>query len=246
MLAALKFESEWTRLTDLNRCECYRFNEFFIKKMKHNEMGMNRIESEYKVTEGLRHNDNFSVMIDYCVDKGFMYTMYKYYGVDLFEYGLYEKSDVVKLKVIVACAKALMELHTRGITHGDIKLENILIADGNIKICDFEFAFSGDIFKHSSGVNCTIGYAAPEVFHFSKLTFLIDVWSFGIMCYVIAYMHYPFNGKDKNEIGENVCKQEFKLRGSIFDPIIKICLQKNAAQRADMKTVLDRLVELTC
>lgn len=246
MKGLLKNVDSWVELVDLNRGKCYKYDKFFIKKIEYSESTFNSVISEFNITQSLRHNDGYSVMVDYCVESKFIYTAYNYFGVDLFDYELHLKDNAAKLKVLISCAKLLVELHSRGITHGDIKLENILISDGIVKLCDFEFAFVGDIFKGTEGVNCTITYAAPEIFRFAKLTSLIDVWSFGIMCYLLAYSRYPFDGKEKNDISDKVCNSELQLKGSIFDPLIVMCLQKCAAKRATMKNVLDFLVGMNC
>jgi protein-serine/threonine kinase len=54
-------------------------------------------------------------------------------------------------------------LHSQGIVHRDLKLENILVDDsGSIKVADFGFAnFAGDdLMRTSCGSPC---YAAPEI-----------------------------------------------------------------------------------
>jgi serine/threonine protein kinase len=61
---------------------------------------------------------------------------------------------------------AIKHLHTYGIVHRDIKLENILIVDNEIKLCDLAFA-AHFISEKKSQMNIklgTPGYIAPEMF----------------------------------------------------------------------------------
>ena len=74
---------------------------------------------------------------------------------------------------------AMKNVHAAGITHVDIKLDNMLISGSNIKLCDF--AFAAETVSQIRGVG-TPGYMAPELFDkLSKIKDLtpLDIFSSG-------------------------------------------------------------------
>jgi serine/threonine protein kinase len=97
-------------------------------------------------------------------------------------------------------AKAIQYLHLHHISHGNIKLDNILInTKNNPKLADFGFShtkqFSAD---HKAG---TLIYAAPELFcpgfvdkHAS------DIWSLGIVLFAMMTGHFPYPTTNKVDL----------------------------------------------
>ncbi|KAK9840946.1 hypothetical protein WJX81_001908 [Elliptochloris bilobata] len=86
--------------------------------------------------------------------------------------------------------------HKMGVVNRDIKLENTLL-DGSkrplLKICDFGYSKNDKDSVPKSKVG-TPGYTAPEVISNSR-TYdgkKADVWSAGVMLYVILFCEYPF------------------------------------------------------
>ncbi|CAK0781057.1 hypothetical protein CVIRNUC_005271 [Coccomyxa viridis] len=86
--------------------------------------------------------------------------------------------------------------HKMGVVNRDIKLENTLL-DGSkrplLKICDFGYSKNDKDSVPKSKVG-TPGYTAPEVIANSR-TYdgkLADVWSSGVMLYVMLFCEYPF------------------------------------------------------
>jgi serine/threonine protein kinase len=62
-------------------------------------------------------------------------------------------------------ATTLHFLHSKGIVHGDIKPENILVSkDYRIKFCDFGFAKSLNADPSTRSIGGSIGYTAPEIY----------------------------------------------------------------------------------
>jgi serine/threonine protein kinase len=97
---------------------------------------------------------------------------------------------------------ALNYLHTVAkIVHRDLKPENILLtADGKIvKLCDFGTAMRLSRGLKASGRIGSLSYAAPEVYSSSTSDFASDVWSSGVLLYVMFCAASPFRSAQDKE-----------------------------------------------
>ena len=91
--------------------------------------------------------------------------------------------------------EALVYLHSLGIIHMDIKLENVLMASNSnnydIKLADFGIScFTDKLINNKCG---TPGYMAPEVLDKSYITTKADVFSVGVIAYAVMTGVLPFN-----------------------------------------------------
>ena len=102
---------------------------------------------------------------------------------------------------------ALNYLHcVARIVHRDLKPENILVTNGgtSVKICDFGTAVKLERLGRSAKAGGRIGslsYAAPEVYRDSLADFSSDIWSAGVVLYVMFCAASPFriSGEDEGE-----------------------------------------------
>eukprot|EP01097_Dermamoeba_algensis_P003899 TRINITY_DN2637_c0_g1_i1.p1 TRINITY_DN2637_c0_g1~~TRINITY_DN2637_c0_g1_i1.p1 ORF type:complete len:246 (+),score=41.10 TRINITY_DN2637_c0_g1_i1:464-1201(+) len=120
--------------------------------------------------------------------------------------------------------KGLSHLHSIGLVHRDLKLENICIgADWEPKIIDFNFTTrwsSETVLRDPFG---TPVYCCPEIFHGRSYRGPeVDVWSFGVLLYSLLFAAFPFastipkqgertptNSEKIQQIGWKVVKGEF-------------------------------------
>mmetsp|Transcript_53632 Transcript_53632/g.73513 ORF Transcript_53632/g.73513 Transcript_53632/m.73513 type:complete len:100 (+) Transcript_53632:633-932(+) len=94
-------------------------------------------------------------------------------------------------------------MHKANITHRDLKLENLLCQNDdslNIKITDFGFACH---FDPQQEMNLSLGsplYMAPEIVNHKPYNNTVDIWSIGVITYIILSGKPPFSGPSKDDI----------------------------------------------
>jgi serine/threonine protein kinase len=118
-----------------------------------------------------------------------------------------ERSEFIpaieKLRVMIKVAEAIEYIHSQGIAHRDIKLENILGTLKEIKLIDFGYACSITDKKFLCDPYAKLGsphYAAPELFEsFTTIDdpLAADVYAFGIVMFGLMFGVLPY------EINEN-------------------------------------------
>ncbi|TRY84880.1 hypothetical protein DNTS_017995 [Danionella cerebrum] len=103
--------------------------------------------------------------------------------------------------------------HNRNIVHRDLKAENLLL-DGhmNIKIADFGF---GNFFQSGKPLATWCGsppYAAPEVFEGQQYEGpQLDIWSMGVVLYVLVCGALPFDGPSLPVLRQRVLEGRFRI-----------------------------------
>lgn len=101
-------------------------------------------------------------------------------------------------------ATALFYLHSFGIAHRDLKPENILMASdedtSDLKIVDF--GLSKIIGPNESSLDPfgTLSYVAPEVLLQKPYGKEVDLWSLGVITYLMLSRVLPFDDEDDKEI----------------------------------------------
>lgn len=93
---------------------------------------------------------------------------------------------------------ALAAMHSMGIMHRDVKIENLRFSDTKcqtLKLLDFGFAKLGTSEAARHTVTGTLLYTAPEVFD-GVYGSACDVWSAGVLLYILFAGHAPFDSSD--------------------------------------------------
>ncbi|XP_047575090.1 serine/threonine-protein kinase SIK1 isoform X2 [Lutra lutra] len=103
--------------------------------------------------------------------------------------------------------------HSHHIVHRDLKTENLLL-DGSmdIKLADFGF---GNFYKSGEPLSTWCGsppYAAPEVFEGKEYEGpQLDIWSLGVVLYVLVCGSLPFDGPNLPALRQRVLEGRFRI-----------------------------------
>ncbi|KAG7334725.1 hypothetical protein KOW79_001321 [Hemibagrus wyckioides] len=132
-------------------------------------------------------------------------------------------------------------MHQQNIVHLDLKPENIVCEDRTgfrIKIIDFGLASKLDPSTPLKVMQGTPEFVAPEVINFEPVSLTTDMWSIGVICYILLSGESPFQGESESETLALVTAARWEFDKESFEEItnqakdfISSLLQKDVRQR---------------
>ena len=147
------------------------------------------------------------------------------------------------LNVLVKTAIALHQIHEAGFSHRDIKPDNIIIGlDGEPRILDYGLALHEDLQRDKSGERAgTTAFMSPEQVqgHSEDLDGRTDIWSLGVMLYLVTAKRLPFYGETKEDVRRDIRLRPVKPPRQIKNSVATIELE-NICFRALKKDPEDR------
>ena len=149
--------------------------------------------------------------------------------------------------VIEGVAKGLKYIHDKGYIHRDIKLENIILTpEGEIKIIDYDFVIK----RGHPGLSSRCGtpfYVSPDILKDSVTTdHRTDIWSLGVVVYILLTGDYPFDAEDRNELFHRILYKPINMKyiPNEYTTFITGTLTKNPDKRITLDQILNKLEEL--
>uniref|UniRef100_A0A1B8Y5L2 non-specific serine/threonine protein kinase n=1 Tax=Xenopus tropicalis TaxID=8364 RepID=A0A1B8Y5L2_XENTR len=152
----------------------------------------------------------------------------------------FTEKDVVRL--ISQILQGVLHLHRSNVVHLDLKPQNILLTSssplGDIRIVDFGLSRQVDAIKEIREILGTPEYVAPEVLSYEPISTATDMWSVGVLTYVMLTGVSPFLGDTKQETFLNISQVNIQYSQEDFQGIsepaidfIKSLLVKNPRKR---------------
>ncbi|VFQ85411.1 unnamed protein product [Cuscuta campestris] len=155
-------------------------------------------------------------------------------------------SEAEALTVMAPLMEAIAHCHRLGVAHRDIKPENVLYNEwGEMKLADFGSAECFGEGQLMSGVVGTPYYVAPEVLAGRDYTEKVDVWSAGVILYIMLAGVPPFYGDSAEKIFEAVLRANLRFPLRIFSAVspgakdlLRRMLCKDVSRRFSAEQVL--------
>jgi eukaryotic-like serine/threonine-protein kinase len=201
-----------------------------------------RLEREAQAVAKLRH-ENILEIFDYSgIGSASSYIVTEFIDGQTLKQFLNGRplgfSEVAALISVEVC-RALGHAHGLGVIHRDVKPENVMIRkDGLIKLMDFGIAQVLD-FQRMTVTGQLLGspaYMAPEIIEGKPLDFRTDVFSVGIMLYLLATGELPFAGKNPHEVLRRISEGKFadpRTVGRGVDQVLARIITRALARRPD-------------
>lgn len=188
-----------------------------IKVIKRTEINANSSTSLLEEVAVVKQLDHPNIMKLYEVfedKKNFYIVMEVYKGGELFDEIINKQkfTEADAARTIKQVISGVTYLHKHHIVHRDLKPENLLLEsktkDAQIKIVDFGLSSYFDSKKKMKERLGTAYYIAPEVLR-QKYDEKCDVWSIGVILYILLCGYPPFGGSTDREILHRVEKGKF-------------------------------------
>ena len=226
-----------------------------IKKEKAKQNDIELVRTEIDIMK-LCHHPNIVKLLDHFENAEYIFIVMEYIpGGDLGEYmkkNKYNFSEKQASIFIKQIALGLNYLHQFGIIHRDLKPENIMLTEksenGKLKIMDFGLSkILGNQEKSVDGFG-TLTFVAPEVLVRTPYNKEIDIWSLGVILYLMLSGLLPFDDDNDNEevIAKLIVYSEVKFPSKNFSKystqvkdLIKRCLTKDPQERIKISEILN-------
>ena len=231
--------------------------EVAIKIMNKKNMDSSDLElvrTEIEILKICQH-PNIIRLYDVFENPDYIYIIMEYCkGGDLFGYletrGFRIPEDRASKIMHKMCA-AVYYMHSYGIAHRDLKPENVLMTsledDSDIRILDFGLSKIVGPYEKCDEPYGTLTYCAPEIILDEPYSKAVDLWSLGIMTYLMLSGRLPFNSEDENEIARQVAYDDpdftrnpiWSMISSDAKDFVKRLLTKDPFQRMKIKQALE-------
>ncbi|CAG9314706.1 unnamed protein product [Blepharisma stoltei] len=183
--------------------------KIFRKDLLTNEASKANLEKEINILKTLDH-PNIVRIYEYFEDSKRLYVIMEFCkGGELFEEIIKRQtfSEKHAAQIMYQLFSAVAYLHNLMIIHRDLKPENILLeeknGDLNIKLIDFGTATYSGASRARGEISGTAYYISPEalVGHYTEKC---DLWSCGVIMYILLSGIPPFDGKTEDDIIKKV------------------------------------------
>jgi calcium-dependent protein kinase len=202
---------------------------------------------EIEIMKSLAHPNLVSIY-EYFQDEQFIFiVMELVQGIELLDEILKEgRLTETKTAVIMEqLVNAINYIHTKGVVHRDIKPENILVDGKAIKLIDFGGARRFGANRTMRKISGTPFYIAPEVLARSYDA-RCDLWSMGIVMYIMLTGEPPFPGKEDEIIYDKIRRNNISFSHAAIllstEPcrdFLKKLLVHNYKERPHTRDIID-------
>jgi len=182
------------------------------------------LQAEIDIMKDLDHPNICKLLATFQEERHLFFIMELCEGGELFD-RIIESGSIsedITAKIISQVTSALAYAHYRGVAHRDLKPENVVFTskdpeDLHIKLIDWGLAIEFTDSPMTAAVG-SFSYAAPEVIlshNKNKYTAKCDLWSLGVLTYVMLCGKPPFWGSRTQHL-RNAKNDNYPMKGGIW------------------------------
>mmetsp|Transcript_23097 Transcript_23097/g.35174 ORF Transcript_23097/g.35174 Transcript_23097/m.35174 type:complete len:356 (+) Transcript_23097:197-1264(+) len=197
-----------------------------VERRKLKEEDVAALKDEVRILTALRGCAHIIRLYDFFEEPDSFYlVMETMYGGELFD-RIVQKSYYNEKEARATCTillEAIAYCHDRRVAHRDLKPENLLLRseteDSSIKIADFGFA---KVVKapQSLKTQCgTPGYVAPEILTGTPYDESADMWSVGVILYILLGGYPPFIDDNQRKLFRKIRKGQYEFHEEYWGPV---------------------------
>ena len=225
-----------------------------IKIMKKKEMNTQDLELTRREIEIMKicQHPNIIQLLDIFENSDYIFIVMEHLqGGDLFNYLEQKKFHIPEERacyIVSSMILALSYLHAYGIAHRDLKPENILLIsqspDSDIKLMDFGLSKIIAPDEKSTEPFGTLSYVAPEVLKMKPYGKSVDIWSLGVISFLLLIGLLPFDDEKDSEIARLIMSSEPNYGSNRWKAVspesmdfVKKCLEKDKEKRITLEEI---------
>lgn len=207
------------------RCKEKYSDRAWAVKIINKKVDMKVVQTEVGILLSVRHDNVIRMKEIYETPTQILLVLELVTGGELFERitnrGHYSEKDAAA--AVKEMLDAVKYLHGKGIIHRDLKPENLLYEnlyqDAKLKIADFGLSKIVGPQVTTNTVCGTPGYCAPEVVKGKMYNEKVDLWSIGVIAYILLCGYEPFYDDDEQKMYKKIVKGDYEFDSPYWDNI---------------------------
>ncbi|KAG7457885.1 hypothetical protein MATL_G00232020 [Megalops atlanticus] len=224
-----------------------------LRRNASSRLGLERknVEREVEILQALQHG-NIMALRDVFENRAEVVLIVELIsGGELFDFIAAKESltESEAIEFIEQILQGVGYMHSKNIAHFDLKPENIMLSDKDsllpdIKIIDFGLAqclTQGEEYRSMCG---TPQYIAPEVINYTPLSVATDMWSIGVITYILLSGMSPFQGDTNEETLRNIVEMNYEFDDRHFKQTT--AMAKDFIQKLLVKEQSERMTAEEC
>lgn len=205
------------------------------KLIKYDEETENNAKQEFEIMKTFKHDRLLAAKNGYIVQKYVVILMDRLENKELLDF-LAEKttaSEEDASRVIAQLVETLNYLHTQNVVHLDVRPANILMSK-EFKLTLIDYGNARKIMAPNGQMVDAVGvteFTAPEVLNFEMTNWAADMWSVGVLLYILLSGKLPFTVEDSEPDEDTDEKIAAKVKAA--NVILKATDFRNATEEAE-------------
>lgn len=209
----------------INRTTGDEFAVKIISKTSMDEEERIAMNNEILILSQIDHPNVIKLFETYETDEELFLVMELMKGGELFDRIVENEffTEREAKEIISPIVDAVNYWHELNIIHRDLKPENLLYESSDegslIKISDFGIARFVPSATFATTAWGTPGYVAPEVIMGKKYGKEVDVWSIGVILYILLWGYPPFYSESNSELFEQIKEGKIEFQSPYWDEV---------------------------